>query len=327
MNDMKKISGTWFEFCHHNEAEGRYWNEACRSFTREQWEEKVDEIASLGMKYIVLMSTSLVYKDRSESYFNNDIFPFADMACSDPMEALFASADRNDIKVFVSCGFYGIWNRTSENITSSEVTDRAFRAMRLVYEQYGSHKSFYGWYLPDETCIVRRFGKKFIEYVNRYASEARRIFPGSRVLIAPYGTLTVRADRKYIEQLKALDADIVAYQDEVGVKKTVPFFTRRKFRALRRAHNEPGTPELWADVELFTFEKQVYRSALIPADFNRIRRQLEAVSPYADEVLCYQYQGLFNRPGTSAFCGHPDSYKSYKELLDYNGDFASGGNQ
>ena len=31
---MKRIEGTWFEFWHHNRPEGKYYNAACRSFTR-----------------------------------------------------------------------------------------------------------------------------------------------------------------------------------------------------------------------------------------------------------------------------------------------------
>ena len=70
---------------------------------------------------------------------------------------------------------------------------------------------------------------------------------------------------------------------------------------------------------MFDFEGETYRSALIPSNRNRLERQLEAVSPYCDEVLAYQYLGLMNQPGTIAFCGHPDSlafYQDYKALRD-----------
>ena len=106
---MKKISGTWFEFTHHNVPEGKYWNPVCRHFSGAQWREKVKEIAGAGMRYIVLMCTSLVYEDNAEAYFQTDIYPFAkDFACGDPMEALFYEADRQNISVFVSTGFSGV---------------------------------------------------------------------------------------------------------------------------------------------------------------------------------------------------------------------------
>lgn len=60
---LKTFSGSWFEFQHHNPPEGKYWNPVCRAFSEEQWREKVREMKSLDMKYIVLLCTSLVYED------------------------------------------------------------------------------------------------------------------------------------------------------------------------------------------------------------------------------------------------------------------------
>ena len=88
---------------------------------------------------------------------------------------------------------------------------------------------------------------------------------------------------------------------------------------LKKAHDKANRSKLWADVEVFTFEGDVYKSALLPANIERLKKQLEAVSPYVEEILIFEYQGMFNKPGTIAFCGHPDSieyYKDYKKLLD-----------
>ena len=57
----------------------------------------------------------------------------------------------------------------------------------------------------------------------------------------------------------------------------------------------------------------------MPANIDRLERQLASVSPYCDEILVYQYMGMMNRPGTIAYCGHPDSveyYRAYKKLFD-----------
>jgi len=68
--------------------------------------------------------------------------------------------------------------------------------------------------------------------------------------------------------------------------------------------------------DLLRFEipgKQHYQpfSRVIPADFSRVQRQLEAISEHCDEILCYQYLGLMNAPGTTAFCGHPNSTRLF----------------
>lgn len=311
---QKNISGSWFEFRHHSPAEGKYWNETCRTFTAEQWRAKVHEAASLGMKYLVLMNTAIVYDDDAYCYFDTDIFPFADMACKDPIGELLTAADECGIRVFVSCGFYGNWQKPAGNMRSDTVREKAFRAMRQLWDDYGSHPSFYGWYFPDETCIIGHFGKHFVRYVNAYAAEAERIAPGAKTLIAPFGTKIAIPDGKYIRQLREMNVDFIAYQDEVGVKKSTPKQTARYFRRLKKAHDKAGKSKLWADIELFTFEGVVYRSALIPAPIGRIEKQIEAVSPYVEEILCYQTMGLLNEEGSEAFCGHPDSTKLYDAL-------------
>lgn len=143
----------------------------------------------------------------------------------------------------------------------------------------------------------------------------RRLPPGKKILIAPYGTNLLHADDTYVSQLDELQVDFIAYQDEVGVRKSTTLQTPEFYAALRRAHDRSGRSALWADVELFDFEGEVYRSALIPAQGERVRQQLQAVGAYCDEILCYQYLGLLNAPQTGAFCGHPTSAALYEALL------------
>lgn len=318
---LKPITGTWFEFHHHNIPEGKYWNPVCRHFTDAQWEAKMDEMASLGMKYIVLMATALVYEDSCEAYFKTDIYPMAKMGSADPMEAMFRAADRNGMKIFVGTGFYGLWTDTVNNMTSPEVTKRAFKAMEELYAQYGHHSSFYGWYLPDELGIYPYYPDTFIEYTNIYTKFGKELNKDHKVLIAPYGTNSLKADDQFVSQLERLDCDIIAYQDEIGVRKSKPEDTPAYYEALRKAHDKAGRAALWADMEAFEFEGDVYRSALYAADMERIDRQIRSISPYVDEILIYQYLGMFNKPGTIAYCGHPDSiklYNDYSAWLDKN---------
>ena len=310
----RKIDGTFFEFLHHNISEGKYWNPAIDRFTGDEWREKVREIASLGMEYIVVMATALYEK----CYFKSSVFPFADIPCTDPIEELLCEADNCNIQVFLGNGFYGDWRKATDNISSKEVIDRSFKAMEEIAELYAHHKSFYGWYFPDETCIILKYSKDFINYVNLCSARCHLLTPDKKTLIAPYGTNLVLANNKFIRQLAELDVDFIAYQDEVGVKKTKVDRTKRLFEKLRKAHDKAGRSELWADIELFDFEGMVYKSALIPASFERIKKQIENVAPYADKILGYQYLGLMNPEKSQAFAGNEDSkvlFEKYKEYI------------
>ena len=310
----RKIDGTFFEFHHHNTPEGKYWNPTIDQFQAENWREKVREISALGMEYIVIMATALYEK----CYFKSSVYEFADIPCKDPIEEILSEADKCNVKVFLGNGFYGDWQKAGQNIKSQEVIDRSFRAMEELATLYAHHKSFYGWYFPDETCIILRFSKDFMNYVNLCSARCHLLTPEKKTLIAPYGTNLVRANNKFIGQLAELDVDFVAYQDEVGVRKTKVDKTERLFEKLRVAHDKAGRSELWADIELFDFEGMVYKSALVPAPFERIQKQIENVAPYVDKILGYQYLGIMNPPDSKAFAGHENSinlYNEYKKTL------------
>ncbi|MBE6746290.1 MAG: DUF4434 domain-containing protein [Ruminococcaceae bacterium] len=313
-----KINGTFFEFRHHNTAEGKYWNPALEGFQADDWRRKIREISQTGMEYIVLMATALY--DRC--YFNSSVFPFADMPCKDPIEEVLDEADKCGLKVFLGNGFYGDWTKAGQNIRSREVIDRSFRAMEELTALYAHHTSFYGWYFPDETCIILNFSKDFVKYVNLCSARCHELTPEKKTLIAPYGTNLALANSRFIHTLEELDVDFIAYQDEVGVKKTKVDRTKRIFEKLRTAHDKAGRSELWADIELFDFEGMVYKSALIPASFERVKKQIENVAPYADKILCYQYPGIMNPSVSQSFAGHPDSVRLYDDYISYirNGD-------
>ncbi len=312
---QRKIDGTFFEFLHHNTAEGKYWNDSLNRFTADHWHKKVKEIADLGMEYIVLMATALY--DRC--YFKSEVYPFADIPCNDPIEALLSAADEYGIKVFLGNGFYGDWRKAGSNIKDEKVIARSFKAMEELSALYAHHKSFFGWYFPDETCIILRFSKDFVKYVNRCSALCRELTPNKKTLIAPFGTNLALTNKSYVKCLMELDVDFIAYQDEVGVKKTPVGRTEKIFERLRKAHDKAGRAELWADIELFTFEGAVYNSALLPADFSRVKRQLENVAPYCDKILCYQYPGLLNPANSDVFAGHESSsvlYENYRKYME-----------
>ena len=305
---VKPIAGSWFEFQHHATEEGVDWNPQMARFTAKQWEEKIGEMAEAGMEYLVLMATAVYYR----SFYQSKIFRKWDLECPDPLEAVLAAADKYGIKFFIGTGFYGNWVR-EDTIVDAVAMKRRLASMHEVLKIYGHHKSFYGWYWPDETGIGPRFSKEFIGYVNELSHEARQLTPKAPIMIAPYGTRQAVADDEYVRQLDSMDCDILAYQDEVGVRKSKTTETAAFYAALRKAHDRSQRSKLWADVELFEFEGDTYGSALVPASFERVRKQLEAVSPYVDKILVYQYLGMMNKPGSRAMCGAPESTRLYSD--------------
>ncbi len=308
----KPIVGSWFEFQHSSTAEGVDWNPACVRFTTAQWEAKIMEIAETGMEYLVLMSTALY--DRT--FYDSKLFAKWDLACVDPLEAVLSAADKHGIKFFISNGFYSNW-RGSIDINDPVTCKRHMQAMEELTTLYGHHLSFYGWYWPREAYINGHYSDEFIRYVNASSNMARQLKPQAQILIAPYGTRKAIPDDAYVRQLEAMDVDVVAYQDEVGVRKSEVTETSALYEGLRKAHDRAHRAKIWADIELFEFEGEVYKSPLLPAPFSRVQKQIEAVSPWVDKILGYQYQGMMNMPGSEAFAGSSASTTLYSDYMKW----------
>ncbi len=301
------ITGTWFDFHHPNPYEGDHWNSTTDQFTAGDWELKLSEMADAGMDTLILMSVAL----HGKTFYPSDVIKERwNLVCPDPLEAVLKAGNRLNLAIYIGLGFFStpIFHGFGSR---GEAARYRFDFARELAERYGHHRSFRGWYFPVEAAIQEYFPEPYLEYVNSLAGHCRKLGP-ERVLIAPFGTRTIRADGRFVEQLKALDADDIAYQDEVGVGKTMIAELDDIYARLREAHDQAGKP-LWADVEIFKFHGKV----LFPAPFERVKGQLEAASKYADKVLCYQYLGMMNKPDSPVHAGHPDSPKLYREYRQF----------
>jgi hypothetical protein len=312
---IKPIRGSWISIQHPNAKEAVLWDPACAAFTEQDWMQMVRDMAELGFEYVVLLSVAHDFK----AYYKSAIFPRQQFACEDPIRAILRGADECGMKLFMGCGWFGNW-ADSASRTDRQVSHRRLRAMGELAERYGRHQSFFGWYWPSEAAIRERFSDEAVTYLNECSAEAGRLTPDKKTLIAPYGTRLVVPDDRYVRQLESMDVDIIAYQDEVGVKKTTPDELPRIYEGLRKAHDRVPQRALWADVEVFTFAGEVYKSALIPAPFTRVAQQLAAISPFVDTILIYQYQGLMNPPGSRIAVGHKDSVRLYSDYRRWKDD-------
>ncbi|HBX19878.1 MAG TPA: DUF4434 domain-containing protein, partial [Porphyromonadaceae bacterium] len=100
---IKPIEGAWFEFQHHNVAEGKYWDETLKTFTAKQWEAKVKEIADSGIRYLVLLDVAI----NGRTFYPSSLQPSHEMGCDDPLETVLNAADDCGIRFFISNDYFG----------------------------------------------------------------------------------------------------------------------------------------------------------------------------------------------------------------------------
>ncbi|RHJ90853.1 DUF4434 domain-containing protein [Parabacteroides bouchesdurhonensis] len=307
--DIKPVVGSWFEFYHHSRVGAKYWNPIFYKYTDEQWRAKIKDIHELGMEYLVLLSVA----DNGKTFYPSKLQPRYDLASPDPLETVLSAADEYGMKFFISNDYWGDFREVEKMMTSKEVAALRAKGMEEVAEKYSHHKSFYGWYYPNETNLAETMDDTTIAYVNDSSRLVHELTPHCKTMIAPYGTYTVKADDYYARQLERLDVDIIAYQDEVGVQKSKAGEVGKYFEALSKAHEKAGRAKIWADLEIFDFEGKVYTSPAIPSTFDRLLIQMADVSPFVEKILIYQYSGLMSKPGSIATLGQPKADKFYSD--------------
>ncbi len=304
---LKPITGSFMEFYHHNPL--AIWREDCCSFNNDDWRIKVREMAFLGLDTIIVTSVAL----KGIAFFPTKLIPQNEIiSASDPLGAVLDEASKCKMRVFVGLGFFN-----ERSISAMDPNDFALTKAiaEELLDKYGHYTSFYGWYLPEEGHIPDYFTPRYENYVG-HCQKILASLGKMPILISPYGTRTAKADAKFSDQLKNLGADIVAYQDEVGVLKTSPDELPQLFASLAKAHALAGV-ELWANVEAFRFETIPYRSRALPAEAERLIQQITAVSPYVSKIITYQYLGLMNPASSHAFAGPTSSIELYNGYLEF----------
>ena len=311
-----KIEGTWWDFQHQNLPEGKYYNEALARFSAADWARQVTEAAGIGMEYFVLMSVAI----ESKAFYDTPLLPKFGIACDDPIEAVLSAADSCGGKFFIGNDYFDDawdWHR---DIMDPETCRKRTQSMEEITARYGHHPSFHGWYWPIELYLKDGIPDYYAKYVNEFAARARAITPKAKTLIAPYGTGVVVPDDNYVRQLEALDVDVIAYQDEIGCLRHGLDDLPRIYEGLRKVHDRVPKIAFWADVEIFEFEGDVGKSALLPAPFPRVKTQLEAAAAFVDRILVYEYQGMMAKPGSPVFAGHPTAATLYTDYVTWLGE-------
>ncbi len=313
----KPVRATWINFEYQDER-NKYMNPFGTDMTNpELWKTKMSELNEFGIKYVILMYVA----NNGRSFYNSNFMPHAYKdGIPSPVDVIMKSADELGMKVFMSSG----WAKDQDdNPALPEIRSVQLKIMKETADLYSKHKSFYGWYLPCEDVVGPFLSERAVNAANELASEARKLTPGAKVMISPYGLRMAKFDDgRFAEQIAKLKVDIIAYQDEIGcVVEDMPIpHLKENFMKLREVHDKAGIA-FWSNNEAFTWEKGLNTrpSALIPAPFPRYLSQIcGASAAKVDEVSSFAICGIFDKPGSAFPIGEPElSRTAWKDYMDW----------
>jgi hypothetical protein len=323
----KTIGGAWISFYHWSETEGKMWNPVIKQLTDNQWKEMVSSMHNIGMDIIVIQESfrnqeyvgnHSAEKDgyKGKAFYPSKLYPDRmPIAAKDPVEAVLSRADSLGMFVFMGVGMYAWFDYTQASL------DWHKKVAKELWDRYGHHASFYGFYVSEEgmgslDCFekdsskhdmrrqeVLHFFKEFTPYCNAMA-------PGKPVMFAPNGWGVGRSKGAYPELLK--NVDIIcpfafARMPEGDLSGQDAIALLQKYCNDAKAH-------LWLDLEAFLFnEKEGY---LYPRPMTEIRSDLNQFDDF-EKVICYQYPGVFNDPKMSVRVGEPSTIQLYLDYQNY----------
>ena len=307
------IDGAWAGLYHWSETEGLHWNRDIRHFTAEDWKGVVRAMHHIGMDIIVIqelfrheayVNAHDVTLDTypGKAYYPSSLYPGRmDIACPDPVEAIMAAADELGMHVLPGIGLFAWFDFGETSLQWHKAVAKE------VYDRYGHHPSFYGFYVSEECfgCLdgqIAGFFEQFTDY-------CRHLAPAKPVMLATNCFGIQGKEAEYAALLKHLDILCpfgFSRMPEGDLSGKEAAATLQRWCDAAGAH-------LWMDLEAFAFNPD---GSLSPRSFPSIRQELAEMDGF-EKILCYQYPGVFNNPAFHRQAGEDAGIKLYADYMAY----------
>lgn len=250
------------------------------------WHRELDAMRRAKMRIVVLQ-----YLASGEQRF----IP-ARAGATDPTAVILDYADRHDMEVYVGLSSdEGWWKQATDAAYLDGAARACLRLADEAWRRYGKHRSFAGWYLPqelwdaslDDGQIARLRG-----FFRRVSDGCKRLSGPRPVAIAPFFSGISKpevVERVYGALLEGSGIDIVMPQDGVGARgwddqvesRVVPYF-----RAFRGACLRAGAA-MWSDLE--SFRRADTGRGFQPTTAERVSRQITAEAPFVERFVTFDF--------------------------------------
>jgi hypothetical protein len=241
-------------------------------------------------------------------------FPF------DVIEAVLSEADRHGMHVFLGLGRGGdtflLQNGLQDRQRLQTAAETSKRVAAELWQRYGHHPSFYGWYLTHEVNDLAAASA----YYDPVADFCHSLCADKPVMAAPDGTPVLSKDT-----LARSKVDIFAYQDAVGpgyIPGKYTYEPENRLATLEQVYSEyrrvhEGTRKhLWADLEVWQMAGPEYGHPF-PASFDRVRRQIEIEAKHVELLTAYEVLGFLEAPESTLKLTDSRAAKLYRDYDAY----------
>ncbi len=318
------IGGAWSGFYMWGK-EGLLWNDELVKMTDIQWEEHTRAMDEIGMNIIVLqesfrnqkyVGTHSIEKDgyKGKAYYPSKLFPGRMLIQSeDPIETILSEADKRNMNVFLPVGLYAWFDFTEGSLQWHK------NVAKELWERYGTHPSFYGWYVSEEIDgslipsnqaeFAEQRQNEIVDFFKEFQSYVRELTPDKPLMLASNSHHIKRGLKVYPKLLKYIDI-LCPFgfhrqpEDDLSGEEAA--------KILQKLCDDAGT-HLWMDMEVFLFGE---KGELYPRPINGIISDLNRFKNF-EKTLCFQFTGLMNAHWMSRKPGGEATVKLYRDYKNY----------
>lgn len=328
IRSTRLIDGAWAGIYHWSEQEGKHWNKDIRSLTDKEWREMVRSMHKIGMDIIVIQEvfrnndyvgqhSTDVANYSGKAFYPSALYPGRmPIAAEDPVEAILSEADSLGMYVLPGVGMFAWFDFTPESLQWHK------NVARELWDRYGHHDSFYGFYISEECAgnlynseqtpqmqqqrkkEITDFFREFKRFTSAFAPE-KPVMLATNSMGVPYGADAYPA---LLENLDILCPFGFARMPEGDL-------TGKEAADMLQGFCDQAGAHLWFDLEAFLFNPDM---SLYPRPIDEIVHDLTLLDNF-EKVLCYQFPGVFSDPEMSVRVGEErtlDLYEDYREYME-----------
>ena len=314
-----RLGGAWVDLYHHDDEEGRPFNAELARMTDDDWRHLVRAMRAAEMNVLVVtmlfqnfthVGQHAIERDgyQGRAYYPSRLYPGRmPVASKDPLEMILSEADTLGMHVLPGIGCYAFFDFTPASLEWHK------QIASEVWQRYGHHPSFYGWYVSEEIAgslgADDRRRQELVDFFRDFRAHARALAPEKPVMLATNAHGIRNAGSYYSKLLPHLDI-------------LCPFGFHRMpdgdlsgeaaAARLQSLCDEAGC-HLWMDVESFVFRNGV---GLHPRPIEDLIGDLRRF-PGFEKILHYQFPGLMNSPAMPCRPGGDAAVQLYLQYMQY----------
>lgn len=317
------ITGSYVDIVHGCPRDGVYWNRRTLAYTEADWSVLVRHMrCDMGIDLLVLQNVARANEEPMALFPSRHLRRRWPTGCSDPVGAIINACRAESVALFLGVGYI---HDAFTNFGFGDATPEALawylRTAAELLERYNDAPPFAGFYLtPEMPLRDGQFPPDWLAFTRRLTDGLRSLAPRHPVLGAPAIRGAPNRSDALVRQIADSGLSIIAYQDGIGFGTRAnpidPAVNASHYQTLRWAHDRAGVT-LWANLETFRFENDIHFQPLIPAPFDRVRRQIEAAAPFVDRVIAYTVPGLMTSQAVCPGFGVPETDVLHADYVAY----------